>query len=239
MKEPTISLVIPAYNEEKYIGKCLEHTIKNSQGKFYEIIVVDNASTDRTFSIASSYPQVKVIKEERKGQVRARQRGYVESKGDILAWIDADTEMPSGWVDKIIEEFKKDKDLGCLSGPYYYYDISRWNRFLFSVWTMFTVVAYNIVGYLITGGNFAIKKEVLEKMGGFDTDIEFYGEDTNIARRAHEFGKVKFMLNFSMSTSGRRFKNEGIFKTGYTYFINFLSEILYHRPATKEYKDYR
>ena len=61
-KEPTISLIIPAYNEEKYIGQCLDSAIKNSNGKFFEVIVVDNASKDNTSKIASSYPNVKVEK---------------------------------------------------------------------------------------------------------------------------------------------------------------------------------
>ena len=61
-----ISLIIPAYNEEKYIGSCLDHAIKNSGGKFSEIIVVDNVSTDSTKSLAERRPGVRVIREERK-----------------------------------------------------------------------------------------------------------------------------------------------------------------------------
>ena len=89
-----ISLIIPAHNEEKYIADCLEHVIKNSNGKFFEIIVVNNVSSDKTEEIALKFPGVRVVHEHNKGLTHARQRGYIEAKGDILAYIDADTRMP-------------------------------------------------------------------------------------------------------------------------------------------------
>jgi GT2 family glycosyltransferase len=98
---------------------------------------------------------------------------------------------------------------------------------------------YWLVGYMATGANFAIRKSVLDKMKGFDTSIAFYGEDTNIARRASKHGKVKFKPNFEMHLSGRRLKNQGVTKTGLVYMANFVSEVLFKKPATKKYEDYR
>ena len=76
-------------------------------------------------------------------------------------------------------------------------------------------------------------------MHGFDTSIAFYGEDTNIARRAHVFGKVKFMPSFIMETSGRRLAGQGAFYTAVIYITNFLSEVLLHKPVSKGYQDIR
>ncbi|MEK9184986.1 MAG: glycosyltransferase family 2 protein, partial [Patescibacteria group bacterium] len=98
---------------------------------------------------------------------------------------------------------------------------------------------YWIIGYMAVGGNFAIKKDTIQKMGGFDTTIAFYGEDTNLARRASKFGKVKFKLCVIMHTSGRRFKGQGLWRTAITYMINFASEAFLHKPVTKKYKDFR
>ncbi|MFZ2072574.1 MAG: glycosyltransferase family A protein [Minisyncoccia bacterium] len=234
-----ISLIIPAYNEEKYIGACLEHAIKNSNGKFHEIIVIDNASTDRTGEIAKSFSKVRVVKEESKGITKARQRGFVESTGNILANIDADTQMPTGWVDQIISEFKKDKNLVCLSGPYIYYDISKLHSFLVKTYWIIAMPIYWIMGYMAVGGNFAIKRETLEKMNGYDTNIEFFGEDTNTARRASKFGKVKFKLKFSMYTSGRRLIKDGLLKNSIIYISQFFSETIFHKSAIKKHKDIR
>ncbi|MDD4989033.1 MAG: glycosyltransferase family A protein [Candidatus Pacebacteria bacterium] len=237
---PRISLIICAHNEEKHIGECLRSVIKNSGGKLHEIIVVDNASTDRTKEIAESFPGVRVSHEKNKGLIRARAHGHTKAKGEILAFIDADTKMPPGWVDTVIDEFKKDKNLACLSGPYIYFDIPKWKQALVAVyWHGLAFPIYLLVGFMAVGGNFAIRKDVLDKMGGFDTSIEFYGEDTNIARRASKFGKVKFKLSMPMHTSGRRLTHHGIFKTSALYISNFLSEVIWHKPITKKYKDVR
>jgi glycosyltransferase involved in cell wall biosynthesis len=240
MQENKISLVIPAYNEEKYIGACLEHALKNGGKNLFEIIVIDNASTDQTKLVAEKYPGVKVIRENTKGLTYARQRGLLEARGDILAYIDADTRMPEGWAKIVLEEFGKNLDLACLSGPYKYYDLPLWEQFLVKIyWYILAYPLYLIFGYMAIGGNFAIRKTVLEKMNGFDTSIQFYGEDTNIARRAHKFGKVKFKTSFFMNTSGRRLDGQGLFKTAIIYSVNFFSEAVMRRPVTKKYTDIR
>ena len=239
MQNSKISLIIPAYNEEKYIGNCLDYVLRNTKGKLFEIIVVDNKSTDNTAKIAISYPGVRVVSEENKGLVRARQRGFMESRGDILAYIDADTQMPDFWFYKILEGFSEGSVV-CVSGPYVYYDISKFQQFLVKIyWYILAMPVYYIVGYMVVGGNFAIRRKTVEKMGGFDTTIEFYGEDTNIARRASKEGKVKFNPSMFMYTSGRRLSGQGIWKTAYIYISNFLSEAFLHKPLTKEYTDIR
>ncbi len=171
-KDFKVSLVIPAYNEEKYIGMCLLYAIRSGEGKFYEIIVVDNKSTDRTAEIAGRYEGVRIVREENKGLTHARQRGFLEAKGDILAYIDADTRMPSGYYEKVVQEFENDPDLACFSGPHEYYDIKESHQLLVKIfWKVVAFPAYLIVGYMTIGVNFAIRKDVLEKMGGFDTAI--------------------------------------------------------------------
>lgn len=240
MQKLSVSLIIPAYNEEKYIGACLDYVFKNSGGAFFEIIVVDNASRDRTREIAQHFPDVKIAYEERKGLTRARQRGFEEARGDILAYIDADTRMPAGWAETIAKEFERDKNLASLSGPYVYYDIPAWKQFLVDIyWNLFAIPLYFIIGYMVVGGNFAIRKKTLQKMGGFNESIEFYGEDTDIARRAHKFGKVKFKPSFKMHTSARRLAGQGLLRSAFLYAFNFISEVVAKRPITKKYIDIR
>lgn len=241
MKEkPKISLIIPAHNEEKYIGTCLDCAIKNSGNNFFEIIVVNNASSDETQREAEKRQGVRVVNEPQKGLTYARQRGFTEARGDILAYVDADTQMPARWCETVLEEFENNPDLACLSGPYIYYDLPKYQQFLVKMyWYLGALPAYLIVGYMTIGGNFAIRRDILEKMEGFDTSIEFYGEDTNIARRANTFGKVKFKPSFAMQTSGRRLSGQGVLKTTGLYIINFVSEAALRRPVTKEHRDIR
>lgn len=235
-----ISLIIPAYNEEKYLGGCLDAALKHSGGHFYEIIVVDNNSTDRTREVAGQYPGVKVVFESQKGLTRARQRGLEEATGDLLAYIDADTRIPPGWFQIITDFFATRPAAVCLSGPYRYYDGSRrQNAILHALWRIYGPIAYRLVGYMVLGGNFVAKRRALIDMGGFDRRIEFYGEDTDIARRLHRLGRVVFRLDFFIYSSSRRFMAEGIWKSNFVYTMNFIWEVFFHRPFTKQYKDIR
>jgi glycosyltransferase involved in cell wall biosynthesis len=240
MNNPKISLVIPAYNEEKYIGDCLDYAIKNSEGRFFEIIVIDNASSDRTAEIAASRPGVRVVREDKKGLTKARQRGLEEASGDFIAYTDADTRLPKKWFETALDVFSKNPKAVCLSGPYIYYDLSGFkNMILTALWWLTAPLTYRIVGYMVLGGNFIAKKSALLAMGGFDTNIEFYGEDTNIARRLSKFGKVIFRMDFTIDSSARRFIHEGMFKVNFLYGINFLWQVAFHRSRTKVYSDIR
>lgn len=234
-----ISLVIPAYNEEKYIGNCLK-SIADSNNKFFEIIVVDNGSKDKTVKIASSFKNVKVVEEKTKGVMHARQKGVDASHGNIIAFTDADTLMSDGWTDRIIYEFSKNPKLALLSGPMLYYDVTFIERFLVKFcWYFVAVPVYLFVGYMGVFNNLAISRKILTEMGGLNTSIVFYGDDTDTARRASEFGKVKFSIGFKMYSSARRLENQGLFSTVFQYIINFLSSVLVDRPVTQKYKDFR
>lgn len=236
-----LSVVIPAYNEEKYIGSCLESLIDKAGDSIYEIIVVDNASTDNTAAIARKFPGVRVVKESRKGLTRARQAGLMAAKGDLIAYIDADTHIKDNWFRYVKKEFMRNKRLVCLSAPYSLYDVSKWKRML--VWSYWNFLAYPtymlLMKYMVLGANFVARRDILLKIGGFDQSIEFYGEDTNIARRLHKIGKVKFLRKSLVTSSGRRLEAEGLVRIGAKYMANFLSEALLHKPVNQEYKDYR
>lgn len=238
-----LSIIVPAYNEEKYISACLEHIRADVQRTTIggaEVLVVDNASTDRTAEIASSFPNVRVVPESRKGLTRARQAALRAARGEILAFVDADTRMPPGWIQRVLDSFDVDPKLVCISGPYVYYDAPAINRiFVRLYWGLLALPTYWITRYMAVGGNFAAKKSALIEIGGFDTDIEFYGEDTNIARRLSAAGKVKFSMRLPMPTSFRRLKAEGLWGTALTYVANFLSEVVLKRPVTRSYRDIR
>ncbi|MDP3934908.1 MAG: glycosyltransferase family A protein [Candidatus Giovannonibacteria bacterium] len=233
-----ISLVIPAHNEEKYIGACLQSAQKHA-GDFCEIIVINNASTDKTAEVAKNFPGVRVVDEPQKGLTKARQRGLMEAGGDIVAYIDADCRLPSRWFETVFKEFNSNPNLVALSGPYRYYDLPHFQKFIAELGWWAAPPIYRAVGYMILGGNFAAKKNALQKMGGFDAAIDFYGEDTDIARRLSPFGKILFRMDFFVHSSGRRLQAEGLLKTFLVYGVNFLWEIFYGKPFTKHYQDVR
>ena len=84
MKYKKVSIVIPVYNEEKYIGACLSSILNEGLGAFEEIIVVNNLSTDGTANIVKKFDGVLLISETQKGPNKARQRGLEKASGDKL-----------------------------------------------------------------------------------------------------------------------------------------------------------
>jgi glycosyltransferase involved in cell wall biosynthesis len=240
MPEPlSISLIVPAYNEEAYIGPCLDAIMVHARDRVSELIVVDNGSTDGTRAIVQSYPGTTYVFEPRKGITKARQCGFRSARGEVLAFVDADTIPPAGWIEQIEAQFRGDPKLACLSGPYLYHDLPPLRRWIASAWFIAVRPFAPIFGGIVVGGNFAIRRSALEKMGGFDVGIEFYGEDADIAHRARKFGRVRFRPQLRMPTSGRRLEEEGYVRTAGLYLVNFLSIAMGGRPVTHGYSDIR
>ncbi len=238
-----ISFVIPAYNEEVLIGRCLESVqqeIERVRARDsnieVEVVVVNNASSDATREVAQNMPSVRVVDEMRKGLVRARKAGFDATSGELIANIDADTIVPAGWLSEVMSQFQNDSALIALSGPFFYYDLPLSKRMLVYPWYFF---GWLFFGFRIQGGNFVIRRDAWEAAGGFDTSIEFYGEDADVARRLKKLGKVKWSWKLPMYASGRRLKGEGIIKTSFTYGANLFWVGISGRPFTKKYKDIR
>lgn len=242
-----ISFVIPAYNEEDYLSKCLESILREkSKGEYdMEIIVVNNASTDSTRKVALSYPGVTVVDEPKKGLTYARQAGFLKSTGDIIANVDSDSILTPDWLNIVVENFMKNPKLVALSGPFVFHDLSLFANILVRIQYSIDYVFYIINRFilrkssLLQGGNFVIRKTYLEQVGGFNTNFVFWGEDTDIAKRLNPFGPVVFTFKLPIYSSGRRLKKEGILTMGYKYAMNYFSTIFWNKPFSGAYLDIR
>jgi cellulose synthase/poly-beta-1,6-N-acetylglucosamine synthase-like glycosyltransferase len=242
-----ISFVVPAYNEEKTLTRNLAAIIAeiNRCGCTAEVIVVNNASTDATGDVAASFPEVIVVDEPIKGLVQARKAGYQRATGALVANVDADTIVTQGWLNRVLEEFRRHPNLVALSGPYIYYDVPRRTR---AAVRAFYVMGYGFymlnrfvlrVGSMLQGGNFVVRRSALEEIGGFNPKFSFYGEDTDLARRLNTVGAVKFTFGLPALSSGRRLLEEGVFRIGMRYSVNFVWATFRHRPFTDEWIDVR
>lgn len=115
-----VSIVIPVYNEAERIRTCLEAVAAQTSVP-YEVIVVDNNSTDNTAAIAADFPFVTLLSAKRQGVARARNRGFNAACGDIIGRIDADTRLPADWVETVQRLFID--DVAAVSGAMTYHDM--------------------------------------------------------------------------------------------------------------------
>jgi glycosyltransferase involved in cell wall biosynthesis len=232
-----VSIVIPAYNEEFEIGSCIDSVKKYGGSHIKEIIVVDNASTDRTAQIATAHGAF-VVHEPRKGTNNARQSGAEVASRNIIAFIDADTRVPPGWVEKIEEAFA-DPQVALMSGPYRYIEAPwHWRLFLNAVWWT-SPITYFFFPYIAMGGNVVVRRQFFEAVGGFDRKFTFYGDDTDLAQRMHAVGKTLWRMDFFIYSSARRFRADGIIKTNTLYMLNYFWSVLFGRPYTLTHEDFR
>jgi glycosyltransferase involved in cell wall biosynthesis len=241
----TISVIVCAHNEERFVARCL-HSVLAQTRLPDEIILINNASTDRTGAVASSIPGVRVIDEPHKGLVVARERGRQEARADLLVYIDADCHAPLTWLERIAERFEEDEELIALSGNYRFYDWDWWGRTLLRAYDLTLGPATHIlvkyilrIGVVFYGGNFAVRREALDRINGFDTTIEFHGEDTNLGRRLSRIGNVELRYDCFLYTSARRYNAMGKGAVFRLYVRNFVSELLHHRPKDTVHLDVR
>jgi glycosyltransferase involved in cell wall biosynthesis len=241
----TISAIVCAYNEAPYLPACLFSLLSQTRPPD-EILVINNASTDETAAVARRVPGVRVVDEPIKGLVVARETARREAKGDILAFVDADCRAPIWWMARIEHRLTPPGEPIGVTGPYRFYDWDWRGRTLIRLYdvavappTHFLVHHALQIGAILYGGNFAVRKEALARIGGFDRSIEFHGEDANLGRRLTTIGRIDVRGDCWVWTSARRYRAMGKRRVFGLYVRNFWSEILRHRPADVEHVDVR
>jgi glycosyltransferase involved in cell wall biosynthesis len=233
-----ISFVIPCWNEEAHVSDCIRSIIDNVPlDVVCEVIVVDNNCTDRTVEIARSLG-AQIVAEPTKGVVHARQRGFRESRYDLIANIDADTQITADWVRAALAAIEPDH-VAAVTGPLIYHDASKTLQVLTRWYYHAARLSIGIVGSFLQGGNCMIKKKYLEIADGYDTSIPFYGEDTMTAKRLGKHGDIIFSMDIIALSSARRLQRQGVIDTTWKYLINYLSVNLLGRSWTREYEDHR
>lgn len=222
-----ISVVIPAYNEEKYLKQCID-SIKQQKSKFnYEIIVVDNNSTDETVKISKELG-VRVIKEKEQGVGAARNAGTSIANGKYVLHMDADSRLEPEYFEKLMKYFKEHSEVVCVGGQYVFYDATIIKNVLrkltFFPFLWFAQVFSNFrIGPM--GGCMAFKNAVYKKTEGFNKKLKF-GEDSDLCRQLSFFGKIRVNSKLKCYTSSRRFKfNTKLF----VLFLQYLKMVFNRR----------
>lgn len=209
-----ISVVIPVFNEEKYINQCLE-SLKNQEEKPDEIILVDNNCTDKTIEIAKNY-RVRIIKETKQGITFARNTGFNASKYEIIARCDADAIPPKNWIKRIKEVFSR-KKIDAITGPVLFYDLPFPTLFFTKIYLKGMKTLQQGKNTLI-GPNMAIKKNIWNKIKDkICLDDKRVHEDIDLAIHLSQVGgKIHLDNQLIVKISGRRIKNNPL-----SFFVEY------------------
>lgn len=234
-----ISFIIPVKNERGYIGGCIESILMQRHVDLeIEIIVVDNNSTDKTAEFVSGkFLNVKIVLEKIPGTSAARNRGFLESRGGILIFLDADVRLPDEqWLVRLLKFFN-DQSVVAVSTHYRYYELSlfkkvlqQFGQFVFVYPWLFIMNDVLKITSSIVGGMTVVRRKTLELVGGFETGVKFFGDEASLVLRLYKYGKIVVSPKLWVYTSGRRFQKSGMIRTVFKYVLNYFWVMLFKRP---------
>jgi 1,2-diacylglycerol 3-alpha-glucosyltransferase len=209
----SVSVVVCARNEEKFIGHCLRAL--SEQTVMPEIIVVDGRSTDGTLKIAKNYAD-KIISDGGKGIAYARNLGWKNASGEIVAYCDADALPPPDWVENITRLMRTN---AAVHGPIVPYDgdlKTRANLKLCS--ELFMRVGSKLRYPIVCAANAAFRKSIIKKYPfRFNAPLE----DFDVGNRIRHAGRVKCFQELTMPVSARRYAKNFYRDTIRCYLVNF------------------
>ena len=216
MNKKSVSIIIPAWNEQDYIRDTISSYRKQEEQTHHELIVVANGCHDDTANIAHDLG-TKVIELEEANVSVARNIGAKHASSELLIFNDADTLAAPNYINVINKATDKGYDFGCaLFKPENYHPISL----------LYSLAAWS-TGFRShdTGGNMFVRKELFDSTGGYKPELRI-GEDTDLGRRLKaNGGKFKFLHSTHIVTSLRKFKRNG-------YFTEFFGNQMW--PDVKE-----
>lgn len=187
----TLTIIIPAYNEEHHIKDCLDSVASQSIVPD-EVILINNNSSDKTVEIARNYSFVKIINEKKQGIVYARNAGFNKSKSNIIGRIDADTVLPKDWVYKVKKFYRNpNNSSSALTGNGYFRNMvfppRKLNGFVQNLIT-FRFNRLVLGHYVLWGSNMAMLRSDWLKVKQYTCSLTNIHEDLDLAIHLHRIG---------------------------------------------------
>lgn len=209
MKQLALSVVIPVYNEEKYIKKCLDALLASLKPRD-EVIIVNNNSTDKTAQVVKKYGRkVRLLNEKKQGQVFAQRKGFMAAKNSYVARIDADSIVEPNWRDVIATSFK-DPSVDAISGPGTSYDVffKKLSYLTIKYW-LFKSNRLIAGFYPMWGSNFVVRRQALHDALPLTTPRPDIWEDIDLAVQLWALDKkIQYVDNLNVTFSNRNGVNQ-------------------------------
>ena len=215
--KPTISIIIPAHNEENYISKTLQ-SIKNQTSSDYEVIVVLNGCTDDTANVLKEFKsdKLKILSLPKANVSRARNYGAGNAEGEILLFLDADTYFEENALEKIKEEFNSEYSVASTKVK----ADSKFLKYKFAMWfkNMYTLKGF----YKSCSGALICHRNQFDKVEGYDPKI-VVREHKKLINKLNTLGKYT-CLDITVTTSMRRFRKWGLSKATLFWARQWLND---------------
>lgn len=212
-RRPSVTIVIPAYNEERWIGSCLESCIAQTSAPD-EIIVVNNKSTDGTAAVVRRYQRhnsqlnIRMLEQnELQGLIPTRNLGFDHARCDVIGRIDADTLIAKDWVEKIRRQFA-DAAVAAATGPVLYYDMPLRRVGFWGDQRIRNFLQHNATDQrFLLGANMAIRNsawQAVRQLAHLDLDDQLH-EDIDLALTLFKNGfDIAYEPAMVAGISGRR-----------------------------------
>jgi cellulose synthase/poly-beta-1,6-N-acetylglucosamine synthase-like glycosyltransferase len=187
----SVSIIIPVYNRKNLIKKCLDAALK-LRYENYEIIVVDDGSTDGTSAVLEKYnkryKKIKLIKQKNMGTSIARNRAIKIAKGNITAFTDSDCIIKKNWLRELVKPYSDPKVGGVIGRTFADRKGLFWHHM-------------ENAGIAYIGHNTSYRTRIIKKLGGFDSRFnKAFREDTDMAWRVMDLGyKIEFAEKAEMT----------------------------------------
>lgn len=227
-KTLAVSIVIPAYNEEKYLQACLQSLAKQTV-KPDEVIVVDNNSTDRTAQIAGSFSFVTVVHEPVQGVTAARTAGFNAARGDIVGRLDSDSRIPVDWVKNVTQYLADHPETDAVTAGNDFYDIPL-SKLIKQIHKLIYFKLQSVIlgGGVLWGSNMAMRRSAWQQLANEPVaDVAHEDIDLFVKFKQHHL-KVRYLPALEGSVSMRRGNSNVfvmahyLFRAPQTYFRNKL-----------------
>lgn len=237
-----VAVLVCAYNEEQYLPRALRAINRQTvSADEFDVIVVDNASTDKTAQVAREYGAT-VIYESQKGIPYAMKAGcdYASRLGyQIIAQTDADSEVAPQWLEAALLGLNQNNgSVVGVTGMILFYDI--WEILNVVVRALYTVVISinKLMGGFVqfTGSNMAFKVNQFNLAGGVDVRY-LISADVDLSKRMIKHGRIEFLPRMVVRVSPRRFRKQPV-KALFMYVVSFFA-VLRSRPTKMELDDIR
>lgn len=230
-----LSIIIPTLNEEKYLPRLLA-SIKKQSFSDYEIIVSDGNSQDNTKKVALENNCKFVINTEHRSPSWQRNNGAELAQGEILLFLDADTVLQDGFLEKVVTEFIANNLTG--AGFYYKFNPDKFSYKIFSLLYNVTSFIRQYYSPVAIGAGIISKKETHDLIKGFSTELIF-AEDSDYCYRLSRRGKFRMIKSLHLLYSSRRIEKEGwlrvALKWGYMDLFTFFGRKIKGLPVKYDF----